>query len=161
MILNHERKKRKKNGKAIQGERFFPTGAAMRIQKKRNRVNVGNHREEQTSVFCLAQQVSVFYSIDSFLVLPFETLLLFWLLSLTMKQDPKIQFLSAIDVFRSVQKSLWEQPYSKQAAPSCGRWGVKECVQHPVTLSLFLLTMNFMPILVIGLLSRKQKRLLV
>lgn len=32
-----------------------------------------------------------------------------------------------------------------------------ECVQHPVTLSLFLLIMNFLPILVIALPSRKKK----
>lgn len=100
-MLTHERKKRGKNGKAIQGERFFPTGAAMRIQKKRNRVNVGNHREEQTSVFCLAQQVSIFCSTDNVSKGKTKKLLLFWLL--TMKQDPRIQFLSAIDVFRSVQ----------------------------------------------------------
>lgn len=33
-----------------------------------------------------------------------------------------------------------------------------ECVQHPVTLSLFLLIMNFLPILVIALPSRKKKK---
>lgn len=45
--------------------------------------------------------------------------------------------------------------------PSCETMYGSECVQHPVTLSLFLLTMNFLLILVIGLLSRKQKRFVV
>jgi len=71
----------------------------MWIQKKRDRVNMGNYREEQTSVFCLAQQVSIFCSVDSFLVLNFDTLLLLCLLSLMRKQDPRIPFLSAIDIF--------------------------------------------------------------
>lgn len=60
----------------------------MRMQKKRDRQNVENHREEQTSVFCLAQQVSTLYSIYAFLVLHLETLLFFWLSFLDDEKGP-------------------------------------------------------------------------
>lgn len=96
MIPNHDMKKRRKKWNAIQEERYFLTGAAMRIQKKRDRVKLGNHREEQTSVFCLAQQVSIFQSVGFF-----SYLVMFWdmtkarLLSFMVKLHPRIPFLSA------------------------------------------------------------------